>query len=549
MDETRQPGERNPVDGGKVMGAPPGARRYNGDSWPSAAGDDPFEALVSSWGEQSANRPASNGQRVNGRSGGDDPWELAAELSKIRESGTDAEPEPASEPAAVISAPPAGEGAGRRSASPPVPGQQPEAILVPEPATVPIPPEALGRSDPGSERPEPVSGAGSNRWSYRSTPRADRGSIEPSSYQQRPEPGGYRSRHPGEAPAPSQRPTPFGPYGVSVGSNTLSGLPIRTPAPPDVPDVPERDGFAAYAIDDSDPDAPDLDRIADYLTRQETEPTQDDWRPEGFDIPAVIEAVRGVPGVRDAKLRPNPSGVHKLSLDLSDDADPAHISRIIARLLKERMGLATESQPVSGPGYGGQARRRWPTGPGAASAGIPVASAPPASSPYPTISSGRATVGQQRPPFGNQAAADSATWGPEELQRRRKITIERVKVTAEGQDALVEVRLSSGGRPARGVANGPAFDGYVLRLAAVAASAAIDQLLDGVDGRRGRCFVEHAAVVSLGGCDVAVVVLLFSTEGRVEQLSGSAVVSVDPRHAVVTATLAAVGPHLEALMR
>jgi hypothetical protein len=315
-----------------------------------------------------------------------------------------------------------------------------------------------------------------------------------------------------------------------------------------VPDVPERDGFGAYTIDD-DPGAPDLDRIADYLTRQETEPAQDEWRPEGFDIPAVIEAVRGVPGVRDAQLRPNPSGVHQLSLDLSDDADPAHVSRIIARLLKERMGLATESQPVSGPAYGSQARRRRPTGQAAAIAGVPVASAPP--SPYPPTGSGRASVGCQAQAFRNQPpdGANPAAGSAGRSDRRHRTTIEQVKVTAEGQDALVEVRLSSEGRTARGVANGPAFDGYVLRLAAVAAAAAIDQLLDGLDGRRGRCFVEHAAVVSLGGCDVAVVVLLFSTEGRVEQLSGSAVVSADPRHAVVRATLAAVGQHLEALMR
>jgi hypothetical protein len=90
----------------------------------------------------------------------------------------------------------------------------------------------------------------------------------------------------------------------------------------------------------------------------------------------------------------------------------------------------------------------------------------------------------------------------------------------------------------------------VLRMCAVAASAAVDELLANAERRtdRGRCFVEHAAVVPLGGCDVAVVVLLLVCGGWVEQLSGSALVSGDARQAVVRATLAAVNRRLEALL-
>jgi hypothetical protein len=131
-----------------------------------------------------------------------------------------------------------------------------------------------------------------------------------------------------------------------------------------------------------------------------------------------------------------------------------------------------------------------------------------------------------------------------------RVIIDQVQVSTLGLDATVEVRLTSSGRPALGVASGPAVDGYVLRLAAVAATAALDQLLSGIEGAEqpGRCFVEHAAVVPFGSSDVAVVVVLLVLGGTAEQLSGSALVAGDPRQAVVRATLAAVNRRLDALL-
>ena len=100
------------------------------------------------------------------------------------------------------------------------------------------------------------------------------------------------------------------------------------------------------------------------------------------------------------------------------------------------------------------------------------------------------------------------------------------------------------------MASGPAVDGYVLRLAAVAATNAIDQLLSSAEGgeRQGRSFVEHATVVPFGSCEVAVVVLLLVYGGTIEQLTGSALVSGDPRQAIVRATMAAVNRRLDALL-
>jgi hypothetical protein len=129
------------------------------------------------------------------------------------------------------------------------------------------------------------------------------------------------------------------------------------------------------------------------------------------------------------------------------------------------------------------------------------------------------------------------------------VVIDQVEVSTQGVDAIVEVRLTADGRPSIGVASGPSVDDYVLRLSAIAAAAAIDQLLvDCETGARGRCFIEHAALLPLGSCEVAVVVLLLTCDGWVEQLTGSAVVVGDPRQAVVRATLAAVNRRLEALL-
>jgi hypothetical protein len=131
-----------------------------------------------------------------------------------------------------------------------------------------------------------------------------------------------------------------------------------------------------------------------------------------------------------------------------------------------------------------------------------------------------------------------------------RIVIDEVQVSTFGLDATVEVRLAADERRATGRANGPAVDAYVLRLCAEAGASAVDDLLSTAEqvGDRGKCFVEHAAVVPFGTCEVAVVVVLLVCGGWVEQLAGSALVAGDPRQAVVRATLNAVNRRLEALL-
>jgi hypothetical protein len=149
-------------------------------------------------------------------------------------------------------------------------------------------------------------------------------------------------------------------------------------------------------------------------------------------------------------------------------------------------------------------------------------------------------------------AIDSAPARPLEVGEHPgpRVVIENVQVNTFGTEATVEVRLAVGTHTASGVASGPAVDGYLLRLCAMATGQAVDELLSTSDHADGpaRCFVEHAAAVPFGSMQVAVVVLLLSCGGWVEQLAGSAVVTGDDRHAMVRATLAAVNRRLEALL-
>ncbi|SCL62400.1 hypothetical protein [Micromonospora peucetia] len=381
-------------------------------------------------------------------------------------------------------------------------------------------------------------------------------------------------------------------------------LPQRVPSEPDVPVVPEPPAVEPPA------ETPELARIATHLRREdESAPPRE--RPEGFDVNAILDAVRGVAGVRDAALRRTPAGAHSLRLDLADGADPAEVSRQVARLLQDRMGLAAAPQNVPGmpaaPAPPVRRRSAEPRGtdsrgpaarptepspaeprtPGSRVAGSPSEASPPRPEAAPETPRrrrqpavphrGRATVEEpgsvSAAPTGTPAGAPAASVGTSysggqvtttETAPSRpldtggatgpRVVIDHVQVSTFGLDATVEVRLLAGGESAAGYSTGPAVDGYVLRLCAVAAAAAVDELLRGGETGpdagpdRGRCFVEHAAVVPFGNCDVATVVVLLVCDGWVEQLVGSALVAGDPRQAVVRATLAAVNRRLEALL-
>jgi hypothetical protein len=365
-------------------------------------------------------------------------------------------------------------------------------------------------------------------------------------------------------------------------------LPQRIPAEPDVP-APAPSEAKVEVDEPVLKDKAQLSRMLSHLRREDV-PAE---RPDGFDIQAVLAAVRDVAGIREASMRTTASGAHHLRLELAEGADPGAISRMVARMLQDQMGIdaalmgppgapptiPTQAEPAPEPPSIVPPRPRSGLGaaPPPATENWPDQPPPPRLDRFDRLEQ---TQAQQREPRRRHPVSvprrpvselrpserAAATWKsnaendqaagatPPALATDRdqgpRAIIEHVQTSTFGLDATVEVRLTTGDRNAIGVASGPAVDAYVLRLCAAATAAAVDDLLrDGTStGETGRCFVEHAALVPMGSCDVAVVVVLLVCGGWVEQLAGSALVSGDPRRAVVRATLSAVNRRLAALL-
>ncbi|MFI7598353.1 Daple [Actinoplanes sp. NPDC049681] len=400
------------------------------------------------------------------------------------------------------------------------------------------------------------------------------------------DPSSFPRRLPYQPPQPAFPARPAGDPGAGdTGEQPFSALPQRVPAQPDVPTVPEPPSVEPSA------ETPALARIATHLRRGDVLSSRE--RQEGFDVNAILEAVREVDGVRDAALRTTPAGAHSLRLDLAEGADPAEVSRQVARLLQDRMGLDAAMQGASPlgapppPAAPAPAPRSAPPSPAprsappagrastpgqglvppvTAQASAPPATPPPAQpapyvpAPAPFVPAQPNPAGRPAPtpppppttedvPTGLDAAPPRPLLEPGERPGPR-VMIENVQVNTFGSEATVRVRLTVSGQVSEGEATGPAIDGYLLRLCAMATANAVDELLahsDHADGPA-KCFVEHAAAVPFGSMQVAVVVVLLATDGWVEQLAGSAVVTGDDRHAMVRATLAAVNRRLEALL-
>jgi hypothetical protein len=432
-------------------------------------------------------------------------------------------------------------------------------------------PPAQGANPPGYGPPHPRAsppglGAWGSQMSEGQDRRAPRSSLEP----------GFE-----EPELETQVDEVEQPYRI----DPAHGLPQRVPAEPDVPGLAEQ----PPATEPPAP-APVLSRVASGLRRDDLPPAD---RPDAFDVAAVLSAVRDVPGVRDAQLRATATGGHTLRLDLADGSDPAYVSRVVARMLNERMGLTAEppggqtpEPPAAEPPQGYAEPSRPPAMPMQSGWQPPTAAyadevptgrmpVPPAQRSGPPLPPGLVPASsaprdpRRRHPAGtrgrypsevrpggltsndrveHEAGRPRALTPPADA---RRVVLDHVQVSTFGLDATVEVRLVFGERVAMGVANGPAVDGYILRLSAAAAANAVDELLGEAaesGSARGHCYVEQASIVPLGSCEVAVVVVLLVCDGWVEQLAGSAIVSGDPRQAVVRATLAAVNRRLTALL-
>jgi hypothetical protein len=306
--------------------------------------------------------------------------------------------------------------------------------------------------------------------------------------------------------------------GVGVGTAPAAAG-ARAPLPRRVPRIPDVD-FPLFESDPGEP-APDpvtqrqkLNRIADFLRDDETYSAE--FRPDGVDLEAVLGAVRQVPQVRDAQLRWNAQAGHTLRIEFADGVDEGEVTRSVVRLLRAKLGLATQ----------------------------PSAEEPTVDSPF-----------RGRVPMGAGRLARAGTQSGRSLPRPSgvdvpRLVVDNVTVTRTGAEATVEVRLRRPGTglTAVGEGRGPGVDAYLSRLAATAAAHAVDQTLTAAGASRGKVFVEHVSVVPFGAVEVAVAVLVLTFDGAAEQVSGSAIVGDDPHVAVVRATLAALNRRLESLL-
>ncbi len=309
---------------------------------------------------------------------------------------------------------------------------------------------------------------------------------------------------------------------VGAGAGVATAAGVRVPLPRRVPRVPDMD----FPLFDSDPTEPppdpvaerqELNRIADFL-RDDDEARSPEHRPDGVDLEAVLGAVRQVPEVRDAQLRWNAQAGHTLRIEFADGVDEGEVTRSVVRLLRSQLGLGSRGsagEPTVDSPHRGRVS--------AATARVPARSTTP-------LTGGR--------PLPRPSGVDAP-----------RLVVDNVTVTRLGTEATVEVRLRTpGGRTAVGEGRGPGVDAYLSRLAATAAAHAVDQALATNGPARGKVFVEHVSVVPFGVQEVAVVVLLLSSDGVAEQVSGSAIVRDDPHQAVVRATLAALNRRLESLL-
>ncbi|MEV0808257.1 hypothetical protein AB0I41_18060, partial [Micromonospora sp. NPDC050200] len=207
---------------------------------------------------------------------------------------------PSSAPPATApsSAPPATASSGAPpAAAPPVLTEEPAADTTPttDRADRPfrlrsVPVETAPTELPG--HPPAAAGSRAAPDSATSGPRRlDRTSSAPAPTSAPP----YAARRSAPDPAP-----PAPPAEPAVADRTpdtgAAVLPQRVPAEPDVPVVPEPPAVEPPA------ETPELARIATHL-RRDDEPAPLRERPEGFDVNAILDAVREVAGVRDAALR------------------------------------------------------------------------------------------------------------------------------------------------------------------------------------------------------------------------------------------------------
>lgn len=233
----------------------------------------------------------------------------------------------------------------------------------------------------------------------------------------------------------------------------------------------------------------------------------------GTDVPALLAALRALPGVADARMVPVGADVQEaadedagtLRLDLEPGADETDVAQRVGRLLGEGFGLGVDPA-------GARLVEDYDAEPATASAGAGV----------PT---------------------DAPTAVP--VQRARgRATISGMSLVSSGPEVAATVTLAQEGRSVTGRSRGGSSPAGTRYAVASATLRAVEQLSAG----HLVLALEHLDVGSVGSRSTVLVALDALVGGRAERLTGAAVVHDDVRQAVVRASLDAVNRRLEGLL-
>lgn len=270
----------------------------------------------------------------------------------------------------------------------------------------------------------------------------------------------------------------------------------------------------------------------------------------------LVAALLGVPGVAAATVEPLGGGPGTLRLQLASGADEVDVAGAVNRLLRNRFGLAVDTDRV---------RVLEATGPGTlAGPGLPPARVPDVLPPRPA--NGRPPLAADLAPAATPVAesgesanspgpgndidttnpADTADNPAEQPHRPAgtRMVIERVQLVSAALGVSVAVTLRAGMRTGVGETEGAATTAALHRSVAAATLRAVEVLV----GQAVRFDVEHVEIASTGEERTALVVVSMLTERTTQRLSGASVVREDVRQAVIRGVLAAVNRRVEPML-
>ena len=271
----------------------------------------------------------------------------------------------------------------------------------------------------------------------------------------------------------------------------------------------------------------------------------------------LVAALLGVPGVAAATVEPLGGGPGTLRLQLASGADEVDVAGAVNRLLRNRFGLAVDTDRVrvleaTGPGTlagPGLPPARVPDvlPPRPANGGPPLAADPAATPVAESADSAESAEHDNDTDSADTGEGTESTEGTAEQPHRpagTRMVIERVQLVSAALGVSVAVTLRAGMRTGVGETEGAATTAALHRSVAAATLRAVEVLV----GQAVRFDVEHVEIASTGEERTALVVVSMLTERTTQRLSGASVVREDVRQAVIRGVLAAVNRRVEPML-